>query len=81
MGPLPVAGPVGHARGEIALQIAAQAEGARGLSQCDEDIVHHVFGGVGIVEKRHRHAQQVVQVFLVDPPQRIFSPELEPQLQ
>ena len=76
-----IAGPVGHARGEVTPQLATQLEGARRLGQRNENIVHHVFGSGGIVEKRHRHAEQIVEVLLLDTPQRVLTAASEPQLQ
>ena len=45
------------------LQVAAQPELGGGLGQRDKDVVHDVLGRLGVIDERHRHAEQARQIY------------------
>ena len=69
---------VDHAGRQVAAQTASQPEVARGFRERHKHVVNHVLGCAFVVQQTHRQGQHQVEIFLVNPRQRLFAapPEL-----
>jgi hypothetical protein len=74
-----IAGPVGHAGRQVALEAPGQAEALGTVEERDEHIMHHVLRQTDIQQQRRRQGDQIVFVLVVDTVQDAPVAAIEPQ--